>query len=58
MAKKTQIAIRGVPGTRGKKMSTGKGWRLICVKGNKQFVASLLKVVKVGDERIAILRLK
>lgn len=58
MAKKTQIAIKGKRGTRGKKMSTGRGWRLVKVRGNKQFVASVLKVVKVGSETIAIVRLQ
>jgi hypothetical protein len=59
MAKKqTQVAVRDVRGTRGKKISTGQGWRLIDLRGNKQFVGSLLKTVKVGDERIAIFRLR
>ena len=57
MAKKTQVAVRGERGTRGKRISTGRGWRLIRVRGNKQFVGSLLEVVKVGSERIAIFRL-
>jgi len=59
VAKKlTQIAIRGKRGTRGKKMSTGQGWRLVKVRTNKQFVASVLKTVKVGTETIAIVRLR
>lgn len=59
MARKlTQIAIRGKRGTRGKRISTGRGWRLVRVRGNKQFVASLLKIVNVGSERIAIFRLQ
>jgi hypothetical protein len=58
MAKKTQIAVKGKRGTRGKKISTGRGWRLIRVRGNKQFVGSLLEIVKFGKERIAIFRLK
>jgi hypothetical protein len=58
MAKKTQISVRGKRGIRGKRISTGRGWRLIQVRGNKQFVGSLLKVVKVGPERIAIIRLQ
>lgn len=59
MARKlTQIAVRGKRGKRGKRISTGRGWRLIRVRGNKQFVASLLKTVNVGSERIAIFRLQ
>ena len=58
MAKKTQIAVRGVRGTRGKRISTGRGWRLVQHRTNKQFVGSLLKVVQVGSERIAIIRLQ
>lgn len=59
MAKKlTQVAVRGKAGTRGKRMSTGRGWRLVQVHGNKQFVGSLLKTVKIGKERIAIFRLQ
>jgi hypothetical protein len=58
MAKKTRISVGGVPGTRGKRISTGRGWRLIHHPTNKQFVGSLLKVVMVGSERIAIVRLQ
>ncbi len=59
MARKlTQIAVKGKRGTRGKRIFTGRGWRLVKVRGNKQFVASLLKTMKVGDERIAIFRLQ
>ena len=58
MAKKTQLALRGERGTRGKRISTGRGWRLVQLRGNKQFVGSLLEVVKVGSERIAIFRLQ
>lgn len=56
--KKTQIAVRGKRGTRGKRISTGRGWRLVDLRGNKQFVGSLLKTIKIGDERIAIFRLR
>jgi hypothetical protein len=59
MARKlTQIAVKGKRGTRGKRITTGRGWRLIRVRGNKQFVGSLLKTVKVGSEQIAIFRLQ
>jgi hypothetical protein len=54
----TQVAIRGERGTRGKRISTGRGWRLVKVRGNKQFAASLLKTVKVGKETIAIFHLQ
>ena len=56
--KLTQVAVRGKRGTRGKKISTGQGWRLVKVRGNKQFVASILKTLKIGDETIAIVRLR
>jgi hypothetical protein len=56
--KRTQLAVRGERGTRGKKMSTGQGWRLVKVRGNKQFVASILKTLKIGDDTIAIVRLR
>ncbi len=56
--KKTKVSVYGKAGTRGKRMSTGQGWRLVQVRGNKQFVGSLLKTVKVGDETIAIFRLR
>jgi hypothetical protein len=49
MAKKTHVAVRGQRGTRGKRISTGRGWRLIRLRGNKQFVGSLLEIVKVGS---------
>jgi hypothetical protein len=57
-AKKTKVSVLGKDGTRGKRMSTGRGWRLVQLKGNKQFVGSLLKKIKVGDETIAIFRLR
>jgi hypothetical protein len=56
--KKTHVSVYGKPGTRGKRISTGQGWRLVRVRGNKQFVGSLLKTVKVGSETIAIFRLR
>ncbi len=56
--KRTQVAVRGERGIRGKKISTGQGWRLVKVRGNKQFVASILKTLKVGDDTIAIVRLR
>jgi len=46
--KLTRIAIKGKRGTRGKRMTTGQGWRLVKVRGNKQFVGSLLKI-KIWD---------
>src|ERR1700720_2607819 len=59
MAKKlTHVAVYGKRGTRGKRIKTGQGWRLVRVRGNKQFVGSLLRTVKVGDETIAIFRLR
>jgi hypothetical protein len=56
--KKTKVSVYGEAGTRGKRISTGQGWRLVQVPGNKQFVGSLLKTVKVGGETIAIFRLR
>jgi len=40
---------------RGKRMRTGKGWRLITRRG-EELKAALLETVKVGRERIAIFR--
>jgi hypothetical protein len=56
MAKK--IEAKGKYGKRGKRISTGRGWRLLDSRNNTRFVGSLLKVVKVGSEKIAIFRLQ
>jgi hypothetical protein len=56
--KKTGVSVYGKAGTRGKRISTGQGWRLVRIRGNKQFVGSLLNTVKVGEETIAIFRLR
>ncbi|UGY24974.1 hypothetical protein HU675_0045110 [Bradyrhizobium septentrionale] len=56
--KKTHVSVYGERGTRGKRIKTGQGWRLVRIRGNKQFVGSLLKTVKVGAETIAIFRLR
>jgi hypothetical protein len=57
-AKLTQVAVQGKRGTRGKRITTGRGWRLVKVRGNKQFVGSLLKTLKVGGETIVIFRVQ
>lgn len=51
--KLTRIAIKGKRGPRGKRMTTGQGWRLVKVRGNKQFVGSLLKIIDLGSNRSA-----
>jgi hypothetical protein len=50
----TSITIRGKKATRGEKMTRGKGWRLVKVKGKKVFVGTLLETINMGAKRIAI----
>jgi hypothetical protein len=39
-------------------MTTGQGWRLVKVRGNKQFVGSLLKIIDLGSNRSAIFSIR
>jgi hypothetical protein len=50
------VGVGTVRVRRGKKMSTGKGWRLVAPGGKRGLKAALLKKLRVGGERIAIFR--
>jgi hypothetical protein len=52
--KSTSITIRGKRAKRGERMTSGKGWRLLKVKGKKVFVGTLLDTINLGSKRIAI----
>jgi hypothetical protein len=40
----------------GKHLTTGKGWRLNHSKSSRRFVATILKVIHIGGERLALVR--
>lgn len=42
------------PLTRGHRMTVGKGWRLVNVRGRSAFVGTLLATVNLGGKRMAI----
>ena len=49
------VTYKGRGIKRGKRMTTGKGWRLARVKGgDRQFVGTLLGTHNLGKRRIAI----
>ena len=50
-----ELTIRGTKARRGDRMTRGKGWRLVVIKGRKRvFVATLLGTHNLGDKRIAV----
>ncbi len=51
------VKIKDTIVKRGNHLPTGKGWRLLRSKETRAFKASLLKTLKVGDERLAIFRI-
>ena len=49
------ITIKGQKARRGQKMTMGKEWRLVVVKGQKRvFVGTLLTTINIGKKRLAI----
>jgi hypothetical protein len=50
------ITIRGkkVKARRGKRMTHGKGWRLMKMRGEQVFIGTLLGTMNFGSKRIAI----
>jgi hypothetical protein len=52
--KYTSITIKGKKAKRGERMMSGKGWRLVKVKGKKVFVGTLLDTFHFGSKRIAV----
>jgi len=52
--KSTSFMIKGERAKRGERMTSGKGWRLVKVKGRKVFVGTLLETIHLGGKRIAI----
>ena len=54
MVKRT-TKVAGVKVVRGKKMKTGKGWRLVSFSG-KALKATLAKRFKIGRESVAVFR--
>jgi hypothetical protein len=52
--KSTSIIIKGRKARRGERMMSGKGWRLVRVRGRKVFVGTLLDTINLGSKRIAI----
>jgi len=50
-----EITIKGEKAKKGARMTKGKGWRLVTVKGRKRvFVGTLLETVYFGGKRLAI----
>lgn len=52
--KHTSLIVKGKRAKRGERMTSGKGWRLLKVKGKKVFVGTLLDTFNFGKKRIAI----
>ncbi len=51
----SKITIHGEKAKKGERMTKGKGWRIVAVKGRKRvFTATLLETVNAGSVRIAI----
>ena len=50
-----EITIKGKKAPKGRRMTKGKGWRLVAVKGQERiFTGSLLETINIGAQRIAI----
>lgn len=52
--KYTSLVIKGERAKRGEGMTSGKGWRLVKLKGKKVFVGTLLETINIGGKQIAI----
>lgn len=51
----SEITIKGQKAKRGERMTSGSGWRLATIKGQKRvFVGTLLKTINRGKERLAM----
>jgi len=51
--RKTTITMRGVPASRGERMTNGP-YRLLAKKGARVFVGSLIDTINKGKVRLAI----
>ncbi len=50
-----EITIRGKKARRGQRMTKGRGWRLVAVKGRQRiFVGTLLDTINMGRNRLAV----
>lgn len=50
-----EITIRGKKARRGQRMTKGRGWRLVAVKGRQRiFVGTLLDTINMGKNRLAV----